>query len=82
MGGTRVDSDALEGYERAEQSLTKALTIAPEHYEASVNLATLCARTKDPRREAQAAKVSALIEQREARAQQFLRIIEAVPYVR
>ncbi len=69
-------------YERAEQSLTKALTIAPEHYEASVNLATLYARTKDPRREAQAAKVSALIEQREARAQQFLRIIEAVPYVR
>ena len=69
-------------YERAEQSLTKALSIAPEHYEASVNLATLYARTKDPRREAQAAKVSALIEQREARAQQFLRIIEAVPYVR
>ena len=59
-------------HERAEQSLTKALTIAPEHYEASVNLATLYARTKDPRREAQAAKVSALIEQREARAQQFL----------
>ena len=48
----------------------------------SVNLATLYARTKDPRREAQAAKVSTLIEQREARAQQFLRIIEAVPYVR
>ena len=69
-------------YERAEQSLTKALSIAPEHYEASVNLATLYARTKDPRREAQAAKVSALIEQRDARAQQFLRIIEAVPYVR
>jgi tetratricopeptide (TPR) repeat protein len=69
-------------YERAEQSLTRALSIAPEHYEASVNLATLYARTKDPRREAQAAKVSALIEQRDARAQQFLRIIEAVPYVR
>ena len=69
-------------YERAEQSLTKALTIAPDHYEASLNLATLYARTKDPRREAQAAKVAALIEERKARAQQFLRIIEAVPYVR
>ena len=50
------------------------------HYEASVNLATLYARTKDPRREAQTAKVSALIEKRDERAQQFLRIIEAVPY--
>ena len=69
-------------YGPAEKSLTKALSIVPEHYEASVNLATLYARTKDPRREAQAAKVSALIEHREARAQEFLRIIEAVPYVR
>ena len=69
-------------YGHAEQSLAKALAIDPEHYAASVNLATLYARTKDPRREAQAAKVAALIEQRDARAQEFLRIIEAVPYVR
>ena len=66
-------------YAQAEQSLAKALAIEPEHYAASVNLATLYAKTKDPRREAQAAKVAALSEKREARAQEFLRIIETVP---
>ncbi len=66
-------------YAEAEQSLARALTIAPEHYVASVNLAALYARTQDTRRESQAARVAALIEEREARAQQFLRIIEAVP---
>jgi tetratricopeptide (TPR) repeat protein len=69
-------------YGQAEQSLTKALAIDPEHYAASVNLATLYAKTKDPRRETQAARIAALIEKREVRAQDFLRIIEAVPYVR
>jgi tetratricopeptide (TPR) repeat protein len=69
-------------YGQAERSLTKALAIAPEHYAASLNLAMLYAKTNDPRREAQAAKVAALIEQRDARAQDFLRLIEAVPYVR
>lgn len=72
----------LKEYEDAERSLAKALSIAPDHYEASVNLATLYAKTKDPRGEAQAARVAALIEKREARAQEFLRIIEAVPNVR
>ena len=69
-------------YGQAEQSLAKALAIDPDHYAASVNLAALYSRTKDPRREAQAARVAALIEKREARAQEFLRIIEAVPNVR
>jgi Tfp pilus assembly protein PilF len=69
-------------YGPAEQSLAKALAIEPDHYAASVNLATLYARTKDPRREAQVARVAALIEKREARAQEFLRIIEVVPYAR
>lgn len=63
-------------YRQAEQSLAKALAIDPEHYAASVNLATLYGRTKDPRREAQAARVATLIEKRDARAQEFLRIIE------
>jgi tetratricopeptide (TPR) repeat protein len=67
-------------YAAAERSLAKALTIDRDHYVASVNLATLYARTKDPRREAQAARVAALIEQRDERAQEFLRIIKAVPY--
>jgi tetratricopeptide (TPR) repeat protein len=69
-------------YGPAEQSLTKALALEPDHYAASVNLATLYARMKDPRREAQAARVAALMEQREARAQEFLRIIKAEPYAR
>jgi tetratricopeptide (TPR) repeat protein len=67
-------------YQQAEQSLAKALAIDPDHYAASVNLAALYARTKDPRREAQAARVAALIEKREARAQEFLQIIQVVPY--
>ena len=58
----------------------KALAIDPDHYLATLNLATLYARTKDPRREAQAARVAALSEKREERAQDFLRIIKAVPY--
>lgn len=66
-------------YADAERSLAKALALAPDHYAASVNLATLYARTKDPRRESQAARVAALIEKREARAQEFLRIIKVVP---
>jgi tetratricopeptide (TPR) repeat protein len=66
-------------YRPAEQSLARALAIDPDHYAASVNLSTLYARTKDPRREAQASRVAGLIEKREARAQEFLRIIEAVP---
>ena len=67
-------------YGPAEESLGKALALDRDHYVASVNLAALYARTKDPRREAQAARVAALIEQRDARAQEFLRIIKAVPY--
>jgi tetratricopeptide (TPR) repeat protein len=69
-------------YEQAEQSLTKALAIDSDHYEAAVNLAALYGRTRDPRREAQAARVATLIEQRDARAREFLRIIETVPSVR
>jgi tetratricopeptide (TPR) repeat protein len=73
---TRVNEYAL-----AEQSLQKALAIDPDHYAASVNLATLYARTKDPRADVQAARVATLIEKRDARAQEFLRIIQVVPYV-
>jgi tetratricopeptide (TPR) repeat protein len=70
----------LEEYGPAEQSLAKALAIDPDHYAASVNLATLYAKTKDPRKDAQMAKVAALGEKRDERAQAFLRIIKAVPY--
>ena len=67
-------------YAAAERSLGKALAIDPEHYVASVNLATLYSRTRDPRRDAQVARVKALSEKRDERAQEFLRIIKAVPY--
>ena len=39
----------------------------------------LYARTKDPRREAQAARLAVLQEKRNERSQEFLRIIEVVP---
>jgi tetratricopeptide (TPR) repeat protein len=70
---TRIGS-----YADAERSLDRAVKIDPDNYSAAVNLATLYGRTKDPRREAQAARLAALQEEREARAQEFLRIIEVV----
>jgi tetratricopeptide (TPR) repeat protein len=70
----------LEEYGAAEQSLARALAIDPDHYTASVNLATLYAKTKDPRKDAQMARIATLGEKRDERAQAFLRIIEAVPY--
>jgi Tfp pilus assembly protein PilF len=66
-------------YTEAEQSLGKALAIDPNNYVANVNLATLYSRTKDPRREAQAARLQELQEKRAAQAQEFLRIIEVQP---
>ena len=70
------------GYAEAEASLGKALALDPNHYAATVNLAALYGRTKDPRREATAARVETLQKQREARAQDFLRLIEVVPPAR
>ena len=67
-------------FDGAADSLNKALSIQPDHHAATLNLAALYARTRDPRAAAQAAKVAALIDRREARAQEFLRIIEVVPY--
>jgi tetratricopeptide (TPR) repeat protein len=66
-------------YAEAEQSLDKALALDPNNYVANVNLATLYSRTKDPRREAQAARMQDLQEKRAAQAQEFLRIIEVQP---
>ena len=57
----------------------RALQLDPENYLATVNLTALYNRTKDPRREAQAARLAALQQKREERAQDFLRIIEVVP---
>ncbi|HEY8549143.1 MAG TPA: tetratricopeptide repeat protein [Vicinamibacterales bacterium] len=63
----------------AQRSLDRALAIDPDNYEATMNLATLYARTRDPRREEQAARLAALQQARAARAQEFLRIVQVVP---
>ena len=66
-------------YADAEKSLAKALALDPNHYVANVNLTTLYGRTKDPRRDAQAARLKELQEKRAAQAQEFLRIIQVAP---
>ncbi len=66
-------------YKAAEAAIDKAVAVAPDNLAAAVNLATLYARTKDPRREAQAARVTALQKERNEKAQEFLRIIKVEP---
>jgi tetratricopeptide (TPR) repeat protein len=66
-------------YKEAEESLQKALAIEADNYQATVNLTALFARTRDPRREEQAAKLAALQQKRGEQAQDFIRGIEIVP---
>jgi Tfp pilus assembly protein PilF len=66
-------------YAQAEESLQKALSIDAENYQATVNLTALYTRTRDRRRDEQAVRLKALQKQRGERAQDFLRIVEAVP---
>ena len=66
-------------YEEAGRALSKALAIDPENYDATRHLAALYGRTRDPRRADQEARLAALIEKREARMQDFLRLVEVVP---
>lgn len=63
----------------AEASLQKALSLDAENYQATVNLTALYTRTRDPRRDAQVARLDRLQKKREDRAQDFLRMIEVVP---
>jgi tetratricopeptide (TPR) repeat protein len=65
-------------YEAAGRSLERALTIEPENYAATVNLTALYTRTRDPRRDAQAARLEALQQKRAVAAQEFLRIVRVV----
>ena len=66
-------------YAAAERSLQKALSLDAENYQATVNLTALYTRTRDPRREEQAARLEALQKTRSERAQDFLRMVEFVP---
>jgi tetratricopeptide (TPR) repeat protein len=66
-------------YAAAERSLQKALSLDAENYQAIVNLTALYTRTRDPRREEQAARLEALQKTRSERAQDFLRMVEFVP---
>ena len=65
-------------FQAAERSLQDALAIEPDNYAATFNLAALYARTKDPRRDEQQARLAALQEKRAVSAQEFLRMIEVV----
>jgi tetratricopeptide (TPR) repeat protein len=66
-------------YTDAEAALNKALALDPDNYEATRHLAALYGRTRDPRRADQEARLAVLIEQREARMQDFLRLVQVVP---
>ena len=65
-------------YDAAARSLTRALEIDPDNYAATVNLTALYTRTRDPRREEQAARLAALQQKHAVAAQEFLRIVEVV----
>ncbi len=66
-------------YAGAEAALQKALALDPDNYEATLHLAALYGRTRDPRRAAQEARLQTLVARREMRAQEFLRLVQAVP---
>ncbi len=66
-------------YAGAEAALQKALALDPDNYEATLHLAALYGRTRDPRRAAQEARLQTLVARRETRAQEFLRFVQAVP---
>jgi tetratricopeptide (TPR) repeat protein len=66
-------------YAEAERSLRKALALDADNYPATVNLAALYTRTRDPRREAQVARLAELQQKRGEQAQDFLRTIQVVP---
>jgi tetratricopeptide (TPR) repeat protein len=65
-------------YDAAERTLNQALAIDGDNYAAMVNLAALFARTRDPRREEQNARLAALQQKRAVAGQEFLRIIEVL----
>jgi hypothetical protein len=58
--------------------LNQALALDRDNYAATVNLAALFARTRDPRRAEQDARLDALQRNRALAGQEFLRIIEVV----
>ena len=66
-------------YAGAAAALQKALALEPDNYDATLHLAALYGRTRDPRRAAQEARLQTLIARRETRAQEFLRLVQAVP---
>jgi tetratricopeptide (TPR) repeat protein len=66
-------------YAGAEAALQKALALDPDNYDATLHLAALYGRTRDPRKAAQEARLQTLVARREIRAQEFLRLVQAVP---
>ena len=63
----------------AEQALQKALAIDPDNYLANLHLQMLYERSRDPRAEAQAARVAEINRRRDQKADEFRRVIQVQP---
>lgn len=66
--------------ERAEQALAKCLELDPDNYLGNYHLLMLYERTKDGRRPEQARRFEELKRRRDQKADEFLRLIEVLPY--
>jgi tetratricopeptide (TPR) repeat protein len=67
-------------FSRAEETLSRAVTLAPDDYLSNLYLLMLYQRTKDPRTEAQSKRVEKLQQAAEERERQLLRTLEIRPY--
>jgi len=67
-------------YANAEKQIRSALTLEPDHFSANFYLLTLYTRTGDARREEQAKRWAELQRLRDEKTQEYLRIVEVLPY--
>ncbi len=67
-------------YSLAEKDLTRALTLAPDHYLSNLRLLMLYQRTKDSRADAQAKRVEELRKFGEEKERLLLRSLDIRPY--
>ena len=69
----------LRRLEEAEAALRRALTVDADNYLANLHLQMLYERARDPRAAEQAARVEALSRRRDAKADEFRRVIQVQP---
>jgi tetratricopeptide (TPR) repeat protein len=67
-------------YAEAEKQLQRALKLNPDHMEANFYLLSLYARTRDPRHDIQSKRYDELQKLRDAKSQEFLRMVEVRPF--